>query len=113
MSIISIEHRSYVSKFIKRLEKKGFITKAIRNANYRKVRIMASHDDRMRRIIFITRGGLEMYVDIDILSLAIEPAEYLNKSFHDVKTALDLYREKSKENPHVEYSDTGSSDGAS
>ncbi|WP_045405412.1 hypothetical protein [Vibrio jasicida] len=110
MSLLTINNHRYVSKFIKRLEKKGFITKPISKANYRKVRIMASHDERCRRIIFITHNGLEMYVDIDLFSLAIDPASYLNKSYHDVKSALEVYRDKIKEHSHAEHSNTGASD---
>ena len=112
MSLVTINSRRYLNKFVRRLEKKGFITKPVKGANYRKVRFLTSNNKQTCRVFFITKGDLEIYVDIDVFSCVLDPATYLNNTFHDVKRAIDAYQAEVKEQANAKHSDTGSSDSA-
>ncbi len=103
MEMATVDLKRQINRFVKRLEKKGFITKKIEKANYRKVRILASNDNQFRRIMFVTKGDREVFVDIDLFAVFFNPATYLNHSFHDVVAAIKAFDKEAKGSTHVEH----------
>ncbi len=96
MEITSFDVRRYINRFIKRLEKKGVITKKIEKANYRKVRILASKCGQFRRIQFVTKYGREVSIDLDLFAVLFEPAHYLNTAYYDVVEAIKVFEQEAK-----------------
>ncbi len=96
MEIASFDVRRYINRFIKRLEKRGFITKKIEKANYRKVRILASKCGQFRRIQFVTKYGREVSIDLYLFAVLFEPAKYLNTAYYDVVEAIKIFEQEAK-----------------
>ncbi len=97
-----------IQKFIKRLEKAKIISGKVKNANYRKVRILRKKDGTEIKIIFniLNDRDCEMNIDIDVVSVTVNTAEYLNKTFHEVIKAARIFKEQQEEAFNAKHSDS-------
>lgn len=95
-----------IRKFIKRLEKAKIISGKVKNANYRKVRILNKRDGKEIKIIFniLNDRECEMNIDIDIVSVTVNTADYLNETFHEVVKAVKIFKEQQEEAFNAKYS---------
>ncbi len=96
--------RRYLKKFIKRLEKKGYITGKVDKANHGKVRLLTNDDFSEKMIVFKSVNGLEIQLKIQMLGMAIDPGAYTANLYNDVKESIKIYKQelKNKEAAHVD-----------
>ncbi|EGR3070245.1 hypothetical protein DMW20_11835 [Vibrio parahaemolyticus] len=96
-----------IHKFVKRLEKAKIISGKVKDANYRKVRILQKRDGREIKVIFniLNDRDCEMSIDIDVVSVTLNTAEYLNETFHEIIKAAKIFKEQNEEAFNAKYSD--------